>query len=161
MNIVRYCLNGHWDDPRLPIYVMRRTVAEAVRQASAWQKRLATVKFCEQCGAELIMSCQECGASLQHGADGEAPHHCGGCGKPFPWTIQAVPIEGPTVEDLSLEMPAGESKEILRTHTISAPSGTIKKFALKAKSLLIKAAPAAQQVGTKVLTDYIEKKTGL
>jgi hypothetical protein len=156
MNIVRYCLNGHWDNPKHPIYMRRMKTSELARQASALKARLETVKFCERCGAELIRSCQECGASLQHGADGDAPQHCGGCGKPFPWSVHAVPIN-----ELPLENPVEGSKEIVRTHKISASSGSIKKFALKAKSLLIKAGPAVQQVGAKVLTDYIEKKTGL
>jgi hypothetical protein len=137
------------------------TTSEFTRQASALKRRLETVRFCERCGTEIIRSCQECGASLQHGEDEKAPQHCGGCGKPFPWTFPAVPIAEPIVVELSLEETVDGSKESVPARTISAPTGTVKKFVSRVRGLLIKAAPTAQQVGTKVLVDYIEKKTGL
>jgi hypothetical protein len=147
---VRYCTKGHWDDDGAPIYIGRPTISQFQRDISRQRLRLATVKFCEICGSEPLSACPECGTGLQHGS-GEAPQHCRGRGKPFPWTAQTAVSD--TVEDTK-----EESSSAL---TVSAPVSHVRAIGLKVKTMLAKAAPAAGEVAKKLAIEYVEKKAGL
>lgn len=58
-------------------------------------------KFCQKCGAETIRKCLNCGTDIRgdYHVDGviclggermKAPFYCYDCGKPFPWTEDAI-----------------------------------------------------------------------
>ncbi len=75
------CLSGH-------------IVNEAVRRHPEDSR-----EFCARCGLKTISQCPQCkieipgvfddGWGSSHGL-WEAPRHCTGCGKPFPWTAETV-----------------------------------------------------------------------
>jgi hypothetical protein len=57
MSTIRYCVNGHWDDPGEPPYFATRRPQLIQQRRAAAALRLLRVKFCETCGAELISEC--------------------------------------------------------------------------------------------------------
>lgn len=88
---VMYCLKGHYVG-----------IVNPVRHARSWghfQAMMAQAEnegpqrlpaFCAACGAENISACQHCQAPIESQYPGSAHGFCGGCGKPFPWTVQAL-----------------------------------------------------------------------
>ena len=152
IGIVRYCLKGHWDDNGAPIYIGRPPFRQLQKLALVQKNRLESVKFCLICGSELLSACQECGAPLHYGIDDDPPQHCGGCGKPFPWTANPVAVEAAPVE---------EPEESITARVISAPVGRVKGFRTWAHNALVKFGPSAGRMVSKVATDYVEKKIGL
>ncbi len=147
MTLVRYCLKGHWDDNDPPIYMGNPRMTQIQRQRARDRHRLETVKFCLICGSELIWACPLCNTPLRHGPDGDTPQHCGGCGKTFPWTAQAI-----------RPVPVETTEENITAQVIPAPIGRVKAFGLRARSAVVKAAPFLGKFATKIATDVIENK---
>ena len=60
--------------------------------------RSCSDKYCKTCGAKVISSCPSCGATIKGRSDGDygflgsfgVPAYCPSCGKPYPWTSNAI-----------------------------------------------------------------------
>jgi hypothetical protein len=131
-----YCLNGH------NIATVKLT-AESPRP------------FCTDCGKGVISACQNCQEPVDPTIKMKRPAHCGGCGKPFPWTetaIQAANEYTDEIEELSPEdkVALKETFPDLATDTPRTPLA-MKRF----KRILSGAGSMAQEVVTKILTDVM------
>jgi hypothetical protein len=107
-DIAQVCLNGH--------SINSRTVSNPEHNKD----------FCIQCGSETITTCQQCGVPIKgyyhlhrgmrlwstHGDHFSRPSFCEGCGRPFPWTEEALKA----AQDLADEVGSlsREEKELLR-----------------------------------------------
>jgi hypothetical protein len=153
---IRYCKNGHWEDTGEPAYLMPRRLEAVRRQQATEALRLARVKFCDRCGAELISTCPECEYPIEHASDGSgAPRYCRGCGKPYPWTATALRSAkeyADHIDVLSVEDRA-ELKESFDDLTMDTPRTPI--AASRYKRILTSAGPVAKEIVTKTLIDVI------
>jgi hypothetical protein len=68
VSLIRYCINGHWEDAGEPAYIGPRP-DQLRRQQAVEALRLARVKFCDRCGAKLISTCPECDYPIKHASD--------------------------------------------------------------------------------------------
>jgi len=120
--------------------------------------RLARVKFCDRCGAELISTCPECDYPLKHASDGgDSPRYCRGCGKPYPWTATALRLTkeyADQIQVLSVEE-KDELKQSFDDLTMDTPRTPV--AASRYKRILTSAGPVAKEILTKTLTAVMTK----
>ena len=78
-----------------------------------------TDKYCTQCGRAIISKCPNCNQTIkgEHrenftiGWKFKAPAYCPGCGKPFPWTIEAIEATSALIKES--ELPFDEQQRII------------------------------------------------
>jgi hypothetical protein len=146
VSVIRYCLNGHWEDTGEPVYIGRPPLAE-LRQQAAESLRLARVKYCDRCGAELIGTCPECDCPIKHASDqSDAPRYCRGCGSAYPWTVTALNAAREytdQINTLTIEAKS-ELKGSFGDLTMDTPRTAV--AATRFKRILNSAGPAAKDV---------------
>jgi hypothetical protein len=89
-NYAAYCRRGHF--------------REMTGSADYWSgldviptaDTFAVKKFCSECGSEVIGFCSHCQGAIEVNAD-----YCSQCGKPLPWTEEALQIARETAESES------------------------------------------------------------
>lgn len=96
---------------------------------------------CELCGFEMIDRCPECGTIVKEwdtseiiqfsGADDMLPAYCPTCGKPYPWTEEAIKMAVDTLEE-ETDLSEAEQKKLLAVmpDILTETSGTPAAVAL-------------------------------
>jgi hypothetical protein len=145
------CLNGHM-------------VCDALSRYPQFYK-----KFCQKCGAQTISACPSCNTRIKgdyyvpgvFGFETPTPAFCDECGKPYPWTSEAIHA----AEDCAAEMDELDQseKDLLKDSIPQIVSDTpaTPLAAKRIKRLLAKAgvegAKALKDVLVNVVSETVKK----
>ncbi len=124
-------------------------------------------KFCTACGAAAIDSCQQCRGPIRGGSLGrvvggfKVPAYCQHCGKPFPWTENALAAAKEYADELDLN---ADDKETLKSSIDDLTSDTARTplAASRFRKFMAKITPEAGkallQIVVSVATEAAKKK---
>lgn len=77
-------------------------------------------RFCQKCGARVIHCCPQCGATIPGKMRDDAadllfpyhvPNYCASCGKPYPWTANAIEAAVYMIQESDL--PKDEKRQLI------------------------------------------------
>lgn len=150
MNVV-YCTNGHY-------------IATYNRTAGSWQDVLHIdieesredaphrATFCGACGAKNLTACGHCESLIKPlTSRGGKPSYCAKCGKPFPWTENALASAKAFTDELE-ELNDEDKAQLKETFVdLAVDSPRTELAATRYKRILRKVTSGAGDILTKII----------
>jgi len=119
-----------------------------------------TKNFCTICGEPTTTKCSNCSAPIKGFYSGDSiladytrPNYCHDCGKPYPWTENAI-IESSIVIDKDLELSIEDKEEFKQAITSLVKS---KESPSRFKTFLKKTSKATAQSLKDILIDVLSE----
>jgi hypothetical protein len=131
-------------------------------------------KFCPSCGGETITACPNCNAPIRghfyvpgvfSNRAYHPPAYCHDCGKPLPWTAQAIETAHELTDEIDTltDDEKTKLKSAILELTVDTPKTEL--ASIRYKKLLAKAGPvigsAMNKIVVTVATEAVKKMIGL
>ena len=133
-----------------------------VRNPGIHNSPQSTERYCSDCGAATVTQCEHCHQSIRGTLQGvvsfglaEAPSFCHGCGRPYPWTEQALEAARTLIsEEMQLE-PADQASLVAAVDELVRDTPKTQVAAMTYRRLVKRAAAGTGEVLKEALKSII------